>query len=175
MKTLIFLSLLAASQHVLADDWVPVYGCEWVPGSTPITNFTLFNSAINSTTLSTVHWQIPIHRIDCTTSKSSSIPAPGGQPAVVPCTAPSTETTYGQFRVFEDNGSEKSAALISVAFTGCAAHIYAFYYRADFVVKCERGVDGSEMCVPKGNATAKVYSNFPLFPSSPPPPEPWWG
>jgi hypothetical protein len=173
MKALSMLYLIAASSCALADDWVPIHGCEWVPGSTPVTNFTLFNSAINNTTPSTVHWQIPIHRVDCTVSNSSSIP-PTNSPSVVPCTAPSSETTYGQFRVFEDNGSEKNAALISVAYQGCAAHIYAFYYRADFVVKCERDVDGNEMCVPKGNATAKVYSNFPLMPISPPPPKPWW-
>jgi hypothetical protein len=173
MKTLILFSLLNASKYALADDWVPIHGCEWVPGSTPVTNFTLFNGAINSTTPSTIHWQIPIHGIDCTVSNSSSIP-PTDKPSVVPCTEPASETTYGQFRVFEDNGEEKSAALISVAYQGCAASIYAFYYRADFVVKCERDADGNEMCTPKGNVTAKVYSHFYLPPISAPPPKPWW-
>jgi hypothetical protein len=41
-------------------------------------------------------------------------------------------------------------------------------------VKCERDVDGNEICMPKGNATAKVYSHFWLPPMSAPPPKPWW-
>ncbi|KAH7411540.1 hypothetical protein DE146DRAFT_598697, partial [Phaeosphaeria sp. MPI-PUGE-AT-0046c] len=132
---LILFSVLAASRHSLAFVWVPVHGCLWLTGTDAITNFTLFNGAPDNNRSSSVHWQVPMFELDCAVTNTSSIP-PINKTTVVPCTSPHSELTNGQFRVLEENGLEKSAALIFVAYEGCASNVYTFYYRADFVVKC---------------------------------------
>jgi hypothetical protein len=171
MKTILFLSLFAASQQALSA-FVPVHGCEWVTETTAVTNFTLYTSASNTSTTDHVQWQVPVHGVACSVS-STAIGTPGGDSTIVPCTAHS-DPTKGQFRVLAEDGLAKNAALIFVAYVQCAASIYAFYYRADFALSCEADLRGSATCVPKGNATATVTTELYLPPISRPPPQPWW-
>jgi hypothetical protein len=169
MKPIIYLSILAASRQALSV-FVPVHGCEWVPETTAVTDFTLLNSASNASTPSSVHWQIPAHGVECSVSSTTAIGKPGIS-TTVPCTASASDDTAGKFRVFSDEGD---AALIFVAYAQCAASIYAFYYRADFLVSCTMDAGGSTTCVPKGNATAVVTTELYLPRVGPPPPAPWW-
>jgi hypothetical protein len=171
MKVILLLCVFVASQHALSA-FVPVHGCEWVTETTAVTNFTLFTSASNTSTTDHVQWQVPVHRVACSVS-TTGIGTPGGASTIVPCTA-SSDPTNGQFRVLADDGLGRNAALIFVAYVQCAASIYAFYYRADFVLSCERDSGGSATWVPKGNVTATVTTELYLPPVSRPPPQPWW-
>ena len=176
MKTVISLLALTASSQ--AQTFVPVHGCEWVPQTTSITNFTFFHSASKDGTPSYVNWQAPLFHLSCYGSSSSST---GSTPAIgkpgantnVPCKASDSDPTTGTFLVSADHGSGQNATLKFVAYAQCAADIFAFHYQGGFPLSCATDAGQNTTCVPRGNATASVTNEEYLPPMRPPPPPPF--
>lgn len=175
MKTAIFLSVLTASLQ--AQEFVPIHGCEWVPQTTAVTNFTLFHGASSDSTSDYVNWQVPALSVSChasdpSTTRSTTAIGDPGTSTTVECAAPASDLTAGTFLVSADDGSGSNATLRFMAFAQCAASIYAFYYEANFALACASDTGGSATCVSKGNATASVTRELWLPPIHPPPPPP---
>jgi len=177
MKAFIFLSaLIAASQ---AQTWVPIHGCEWVPLTTAVNNFTFFDSASNDATSSDyVAWKAPLFGLACNYTSNPSSPGSAtdiGKPGImtdVPCTATASDPTVGKFVVSEERSN---ATLRFRAYAQCAASIYELNYEGVFPLDCVTTEGGSATCVAKGNATATVTSAIYLPPMRPPPPPPYGG
>lgn len=172
-----FIFLLALTASSQAQVFTPIHGCEWVPQTTAVTNFTLFHSASNDSTPDYVDWQAPALRVSChasnpsTTGTTTAIGDPGTS-TTVDCTASGSDPTKGTLLVSADDGSGSNATLKFMAYAQCAADIYAFYYEANFLLSCASDAWGSTTCVSKGNATASLTSELYLPPIHPPPPPP---
>jgi hypothetical protein len=177
MKTIICLSALAA--FLQAQVFVPVYGCEWVPPTIAVTNFTFSYSTSNDSSPSYVQWQAPTWGTSCNASNptsTGSITTIGkpGTVTYVPCKSTSSDPTTGSFQVTADDGSGSNATLNFVAYAQCAADIFQFDYEANFPLACATDAEGIGTCVPKGNATAVVIHETYLPPIRGPGPPPHW-
>jgi hypothetical protein len=176
MKTIVLLSALTTSMQ--AQVFVPVHGCEWVPPTNAVTNFTLFRSASIDNDQNYVKWQASVFGTVCKASSPSfnGSTTAIGKPGIntfVPCTSTSSEPTTGTFRVTADDGSGSNATLNFVGYAQCAADIFEFYYEANFPLSCVTDAEGSDTCVPKGNATARVTNEVYLPPIRGPGPPHW--
>lgn len=172
MKPILLFSLLTASSH--AQFHVPTNGCEWVQLTTPITNFTYTNTT-NSSTPDSVHWTSPAWSITCNASRP-------GLEIGVPRVNTNTDCGHGQigrFLVIPDEAGGRIARLRFMTSVLCAASMYHVYYQGRFLMDCVEGVDGSETCGPKGEATASVYDTVHWLPSDrlplPPCCDVYWG
>jgi hypothetical protein len=152
MKIITILSALIATSHAQFT-FVPVHGCEWVPETTALTNFTLFHGPSNFDTLDYVQWDAPALSVSCFNfSTTTSIGKPGTTDTV-PCTAANSDPTQGMFLVSADGSS---ATLNFVFYAQCAADIFAFHYEAVVELSCGVYAKESNRCLSKGNATANV-------------------
>jgi hypothetical protein len=166
MKTTILLSAFTASTY--AQYTGPVHGCEWVPSSVPITNFTFtqpyLNSSTTATTPSSISWQVPNFHISCNTTYTGS-PGRVGNPTYLKCTSP------GDGGMFVLSADGANATIYFKVYEQCAADIFAFHYEAVVEMECEKD-EGREMCMDGGNVVANVTSEEYLPPIRNPPPPP---
>jgi len=167
MQALLRLSALIATAPALA--YIPIHGCEWVPETTTITNFTFTEDTSTDGAPDYVAWRAPAVGVSCSGSRTS-FQDPSASTAIR-CTAPASDPTVGVFLVSVDDGSGSNATLRFVVYEQCAASIYAFYYQGDFPLAC--GIQGENAtCAPKSDAAATVISQLYLPPVGPPPPPP---
>lgn len=172
MRSFIFLSALIAASPALA---VPIHGCENVPNTTAVTDFTLFDSASADSALDYVTWQVPaLSHLLCHTNTSyagnTTATEDSSTRLYVSCTPPEKPTT-GVFLASADDGSGRNASLEFITYAQCAADIYEFHWKADFLLSCAGNAGGDATCVSKGNASAMFNFGIYLPPvRSPPPP-----
>lgn len=171
---------LAASSR--AFTFVPVHGCEWVPETTPVTNFTLSSTSSSSSssssdykTLYSAQWKVPTLGVSC----SSAAPSSSGSRIPLRCTAPAsspTDATLVLQSVPAPGDTNSTATLSFLVYEQCAADIFEFGYEAQVALACTQDGDAaSTVCVPSGNSTAKVVRAVYLPPIRPPPPPPYGG
>lgn len=152
MKTIVALSALTAVSQAQST-FVPVHGCEWVPETTPLTNFTLFHGPSDNGTPAYVQWNAPDLRVACYSFSSTTSIGKLGTSETVPCTAANSDGSNGWLQVSADAGS---ATLNFVFYAQCAADIFAFHYEATVELSCAVYAKESTRCLSKGNATASV-------------------
>jgi hypothetical protein len=152
MKIITVLSALIAVSYTQFT-FVPVHGCEWVPQTTALTNFTLFHGPSYLNTLDYVQWNAPALSVSCYNfSTTTSIGKPGTRDTI-PCTAANSDPMQGTLLVSAVDGS---ATLNFVFYAQCAADIFAFHYEAVVELSCAAYAKESTRCLSKGNATASV-------------------
>jgi len=150
----LFLLAFAACTHAQRA-LLPIHGCEWVPETTAIINFTLSENTSNNSAPTYVQWQAPAFRIVC---NASAVEKPGVR-TDVPCTQDnSRQDTPGTLQLSAGNESSSNATLNFKVFAQCAASQFAIYYQAVVALACEKSLAGTTACVPKGNATATVWA-----------------
>ena len=172
MKSFVLLSVLTAPLPVLA--YVPVHGCEWVPETTAVTNFTFFDSPSNANALDYVTWQVPTFDLSCYVNNAAIIQDPSISNNLLCNKTTSSYKTEARFIVSADNGAGRNATVRFLDYVQCAADIYAFYYKGNFPLSCTNDAGGNATCISKGNATATQTQGLyvPLYPGAPKPPPP---
>lgn len=159
MKIILPVLILLASSHA-----APIHGCEWLPNTVAITNFTYIHNPSNTTATDFVKWQVPAVDVSC----NATNPSPYG--FYFPCTK---QETYGTFTISADDGSDRNATASFNMYAQCAADIFEIWYTGMLQLDCRK--EEMVRCGTRGNATASISATgyLPPIRNPPPPPSHW--
>ena len=168
MRTTLALSSLVATS--LASI-LPIHGCEWLPNTTAVTNFSYFASSSTTTTPDYVSWTVPAFSTTCNaTFTGPDFRTSEYNSTNVQCRSSHSDPNTG---FFLQSLTGANATLNFSTYAQCAADIFEIYYSAPTVFDCVNDEAGDKNCVARGNITASVSAANYLPPIRNPPPPPW--
>lgn len=149
---------------VASSSAAPIHGCEWLPNTVSITNFTYIHDPSNTSATDFVKWQAPAVDVSC----NATNPSPFG--FYFPCMK---QETYGTFKISADDGSDRNATASFNMYAQCAADIFEIWYTGMIQLECYKEGESVD-CGTRGNATASISATNYLPPIRNPPPPPHW-